>query len=220
LHRPSAHSILAVELALTTQNATRRRSIMRWVSWLLAVPPAILLALAAAALPAPKKDPAGTALVMGQLRLVFATWDINGDGYLDKQELAKAFRGADAKAYERPKDGSSTSAPDFAKYPDHALLIELDVNGDGRISKDEFEAWARDYAVALKHQEQAQKKIATAEHKLLTLSKNSSKMTPKELATEQKTLENELKKEQEALKKLSKVYDKQFQQAMKQGTKK
>jgi Ca2+-binding EF-hand superfamily protein len=193
---------------------------MRWVSWLCALAPAVLLALPAGhATAAPKKDPAGTALIMGQLRLVFATWDLNGDGYLDRHELAKAFRGAEAKPYHRPKEGVD-SPPDFAKYPDYALLIELDVNGDGRISKDEFESWARDYAVALKHQEQAQKKIATAEHKLTTLSKNSSKMTPKELAAEQKAIEADLKKEQEALKKLSKVYDKHFQQAMKQGTKK
>ncbi len=194
---------------------------MRWVSWLCALASAALFALPPIghAMAAPKKDPAGTSLVMGQLRLVFATWDANGDGYLDRFELARAFRGADAKPYEKPKDGSS-SPPDFARYPDHALLIELDVNGDGRISKDEFESWARDYAVALKHQEQALKKIATTEHKLTTLSKNSAKMTARELAAEQKALESELKREQEALKKLSKVYDKQFQQAMKQGTKK
>src|SRR5205823_646095 len=38
-------------------------------------------------------DPPRTAQYMNQLRLVFDTWDVNKDGYLDKKELAVAFRG-------------------------------------------------------------------------------------------------------------------------------
>ncbi len=174
---------------------------------------------------APKKDPAGTAVLMGQLRLLFDTWDLNNDGYLDKQELAKAFRGSDAKPYEKPAAGSTTGSakPDLSKYPDHVLLVELDVNSDGKISKAEFENWARDYAVSLKHQEQALKRLNTAEHKLATVNKNSGKLPPNELAAELKAAEEGLKKEQEAYKKLvneEKAYDKHVQQAMKKSAKK
>ena len=128
---------------------------------------------------APKKDPAGTAVYMGQLRLLFDTWDLNSDGYLDKHELAKAFRGPDAKPYEKPAGGTAENAkPDLSKYPDHVLLVELDVNGDGKISKVEFENWARDFAVSLKHREQALKRVTTAEHKVASVTKNSSKLRP------------------------------------------
>jgi hypothetical protein len=55
------------------------------------------------------KDPPGTGMYMDQFRLLFDKWDLNGDGYLDKDELAKAFRGPNAKPFDfvaPSKDGS------------------------------------------------------------------------------------------------------------------
>src|ERR1019366_7885224 len=89
-----------------------------------------------------KADPAGTGTYMSKLRQLFEKWDVNGDDYLDKEELAKAFRGADAKPYdfkkskdsdkdavkEEPtdapkdaKDATPAKKPDSKKYPDYSF---------------------------------------------------------------------------------------------------
>jgi Ca2+-binding EF-hand superfamily protein len=94
------------------------------------------------------KDPAGTTLIMGQLRLMFEVWDKNKDGYLDPGELAKAFRGANARPHNG--DGKTPSNKLATKYPDYQFLIELDQDHDGKISLREFEDWARSYAKELK----------------------------------------------------------------------
>jgi hypothetical protein len=97
--------------------------------------------------PRKRKDYAGTSLIMGDLRVLFAKWDANHDGYLDPLELASAFRGSNAPAY-RP--AIPAGQVDFSKYPDYQFLIRLDQNHDGKISQDEYEDWAREYARELK----------------------------------------------------------------------
>jgi hypothetical protein len=173
-------------------------------------------------------DVPSAAAVKGQLRLLFKTWDLNDDGFLDKAELAKAFRGPKAKPYDAPapakpeeardKDGKDkdakekdakevkdkdakekapatardpkTGKPEFAKFPDYAFLIEVDADGDGRISRKEFETWARGYSSDLRQQLRAEEHLLQAEAKLqkVTSSKSVADMK-KEQADARKLLE-------------------------------
>ena len=127
------------------------------------------------------KDPKGTSLYMGQLRALFDAWDTNKDGYLDKEELAVAFRGAGARPYDYKKESSekdrdadkdsekdkgTKKAPNYSRYPDYNFLVQLDVDRDQKISRDEFTAWARDYAVQLKKQAAEQKKLQDLQRRL------------------------------------------------------
>ena len=62
----------------------------------------------------------------------FTKWDKNKDGFLDAEELTKAFRGPNAKVIE-DKAGAKDA------HPDHAFLAAWDADKDGKISKAEFD---------------------------------------------------------------------------------
>jgi hypothetical protein len=233
---------------------------MRALSWnvrsLLLVTVTSLFAAAPVVAQTTKRDPAGTGPIMTQLRGLFFSWDLDKDGYLDKNEMAKAFRGPSAKAYDyqaaskgesdvdkkdlsvtgtrtvglmgstqgcgpllsassllapKPDKGESSQSdakktakqPDYSSYPDYQFLTQLDTNGDGQVSKSEFDNWARGYAVQVKHLNDAAKRIARLETRL-----NSKLKT-----TERQKVETELKQEQDELKKLNdlqKSFEKQL----------
>jgi Ca2+-binding EF-hand superfamily protein len=185
-------------------------------------------------------DPPGTGPYMDQLRLQFAAWDLNSDGNLDKEELAKAFRGPDAKPYDYkkpssdksistdttkdpPKDSTSkdsskdpakTDKTDYSQYPDYLFLTMLDKDGDGQISRSEFLAWGRDYAVQLKTQADQEAKVLAMEAKLLTQKPNTN---------EYKKLVSELDHERAAFNKMKnevKAEIHEFEKMMKQQQKK
>jgi hypothetical protein len=184
---------------------------------------------------------------MTQLRSLFSSWDLDKDGYLDKDELAKAFRGPNARAYDykapaknddtngdrkdrlvtgtrvvglmgstqgcgpllsatavlAPKPDKDETAldnpkkspkqPDYSRYPDYQFLTQLDTDGDGKVSKSEFETWARGYAAQLKQVNDQAKRVARAEARL------SGKLN----ATQRQKVEGELRHEQEELRKLN-----------------
>jgi Ca2+-binding EF-hand superfamily protein len=151
-----------------------------------------------------RRDPAGLTVQMGRFRSLFAEWDLNNDGYLDKAELAKGFRGANAKAYA-PAPGSSASHKSIAaKYPDHEFLIELDQDHDGKVSRAEFMDWARSYLKAPSHAKQSQAKINQKEKQLKSnLSAEEKKKVTDELKAEKQALA-EQKKELKFLQTLEK----------------
>ena len=184
-------------------------------------------------------DPPGTSGIMAQYRAWFAAVDTNKDGFLDKEELAVAFRGARAKPFDyvpppkEPKDGkdkdekdkdakdkdekdkpakdkdekdkdekdrsekdksSSTKPdkkPDYSRYPDYNFLVQLDVNNDEMISKEEFDNWARDLAVQIKNQLETQQRMLSLQNQL----QGGTKLKP----DQRRRLEAELKREQQQM---------------------
>ena len=64
----------------------------------------------------------------------FAKWDRNKDGFLDAEELAKAYRGPNAKAVVEKPGVKDTTA-------DHLFLTKWDANKDGKLSQAEYEKY-------------------------------------------------------------------------------
>jgi hypothetical protein len=123
---------------------------------------------------AKKKDPPGTETNLAILRAWFARYS-NDKNEIGKVEAAKAF--GYSKPYDVPagpvlktptgkpkdddKDSSETAPksdkPDkstYANRPDFLFIAALDTDGDGKVSKEEFDTWAHDYAVQLALSEQ------------------------------------------------------------------
>jgi HEAT repeat protein len=104
-------------------------------------------------------EPVAVATHTGEAALIqstFADWflaaDTNKDGFLDKEELARAMRGPAAKPYDYrlPNQSPKQFGPvDFAMYPDYAFLYRVGRN-DGRISRHQFERWAYSYAEVMR----------------------------------------------------------------------
>jgi hypothetical protein len=102
---------------------------------------------------APQKDPRGEE----QLHTLFRSWDLNNDGFLERGELAKHFRGPKAVSQEGGMyDDKGNATPLYyqarTKYPDLIFLWSLDKDHDDRISWPEFEQYGLTYANALKQQ--------------------------------------------------------------------
>jgi hypothetical protein len=99
-----------------------------------------------------------------QLRMVFDSIDRDKDGYLDKTELAHAFRGPTAKPAPdiEPADDDEKKPvkmnPNTPVYTDAVFLHTYDDNKDGKLSFDEFEDAGVGYSNQVKKGlEQAQK---------------------------------------------------------------
>lgn len=153
--------------------------------------------------------------VVGQLRLLFADWDTNDDGYLDKKELAKGFRGKDAKPYDhtpsagkdKTRNRSKTKA-EYKKYPDYLFLVQLDEDGDKKISRKEWEKWAKGYATDLKNYFQTEERLQKAQARFAAAKTASSRRRAQ-------TYLQRYQKELLDLQKLQNAYQKQVIKALK-----
>lgn len=133
----------------------------------------------------PRHDP----LVEAKLRVDFARVDLNKDGFLDAEELAKSFRGA--KAVPPPPleyDDTGNIKPGTGldkKFADQTYLYALDKDFDGRISWPEFEEYGEAYAAAIRGQQldqqrqqalylQAQRNIAASQLRRSSYSRSNS----------------------------------------------
>jgi hypothetical protein len=102
--------------------------------------------------------------VINDLEALFRSWDENKDGYADATELARAFRGEDARPHQPGKStgasdpdkddrsaakkapasaGKNRPAPVRKKYPDYDFLLRWDQDRDDRISLDEYAEMVR-----------------------------------------------------------------------------
>jgi hypothetical protein len=124
-----------------------------------------------------KNDPAGTGPMMGQLRALFAEWDQNQDGFLEREEVVVGFRDL-AKRPDPRRSGkaSKKAAKGGAKTPEAEFLARVDLNGDGIVNRDEYLNWAREYAVLQKNVVAAGKRVAKTEARLLTNLKATSRI--------------------------------------------
>jgi Ca2+-binding EF-hand superfamily protein len=128
----------------------------------------------------------GSSYQLGQLRLLFDSWDLNRDGFVDRAELAKAFRGPHA----RPYTGAAPASRVADRYPDFAFMLQVDRDKDGKISADEFEAWAKGYLQELRKIRSTQRRVAQLEKKLATETNAAEKkQLAAELADQRKYLE-------------------------------
>jgi hypothetical protein len=96
-------------------------------------------------------------LTDAQLRLLFDKYDLNKDGYLDADELARAFRGRNAKpmphfALHDLKGKTYPITQDLRRYPDEIFLRATDTDFDGRVSWPEYKAYGEAYATVLRQE--------------------------------------------------------------------
>ncbi len=140
-------------------------STWRWLIGLAAVLPA---GLAAA-------GPSGgsTAQVEAQLKALFDKADLNHDGYLDKEELAKGFRGPRATPptgglYDDKGRPTQLYSQAQSKYPDLAFLWAVDKDGDNSVS------WAEYRTSGLEGYAAQQKKLQAMQRALQAAAKQAS----------------------------------------------
>jgi hypothetical protein len=175
------------------------------------------------------KAPDRTNYYLKQLHARFRDWDANGDKTLDKGELARAFRGKQAKPYDQlarkvavPQPAPPTPAtppsrprirltsvlltslpesampvqlaavqmltdnparpmpalppavpaqtvtigPTLAAVPDYQLVLLADKNGDGKLSKAEYDGWAKQYAHQLARHDELETDVKQTEARL------------------------------------------------------
>src|SRR5262249_48596604 len=94
--------------------------------------------------------------------------DTDKDADKDKEKDAdkdKVDKDAD-KEKDPGKESSKSGDKTYDDYPDYQFLKALDKDGDEKISRKEWDAWAKDYVTGMKPILDAQRRIEQAERKL------------------------------------------------------
>lgn len=106
-----------------------------------------------------------------QLYKRFTDWDENQDDSLDKAELAKGFRGPAAKPSGYDKDADPNSLADYQ------FLVLVNKNKDDKLSRKEFESWAKKYAKLIEDIDEANEAHAKAVDRLRSAKTARSKQS-------------------------------------------
>ena len=137
----------------------------------------------------PRLDHTGPeAEIHARLRDWFLAVDLNRDGFLDKEELARALRGPNARAYDFTPDGKPArhfGPRDFDMYPDYAFLSRLDRQNIGRISRAEFDLWAYQHVEFLKKDAEERHRLAEVQRRLMEKGLSAAVRHQQELAMRQ-----------------------------------
>lgn len=112
-----------------------------------------------------------------QLRTLFNRYDLNKDGFLDAEEVAKAYRGPTAKPAPQPGFDSKGNfvAPASSsgyKYPDQVFMLAADRNGDNRVSWDEYDVYGESIVLRAKNQAQAMRAAYARAQRNLAVRRN------------------------------------------------
>jgi hypothetical protein len=166
---------------------------------------------------APQTKTSATQQYQQQLGSRFTSWDLNGDGYLDKEELAKAIRGKDARPYDAADPRSQVYTLTLVSLPQPAMVVQstvadrlqqadpkkysqlsdyqylmlVDTNADKKISQKEFDTWAKGYARALASRDTALKSLQTAQTRLAKAKSAASKLSAQQAVTRANTSVNQ-----------------------------
>lgn len=140
-----------------------------------------------------KKDPPGVDAITTPMKAWFKK-AAGKDGTMDKNDAARAFgftRTYDAgpeitspgtkptttskeesentetpsTAKQPTKGGDDKPDKKYANRPDYMFMFTVDKDKDGKVTEEEFDAWAHDYAVKYLQMVEAEKKAAEAELK-------------------------------------------------------
>src|SRR5207237_9653651 len=76
---------------------------------------------------------------------------------------------------DKQNSDKTNKTPDYKTYPDYLFLIQLDENGDKRISRKEWETWAKAYGTELKNFVKVQEQVQKAQARYNNATTSSSK---------------------------------------------
>ncbi len=164
-------------------------SVPKWLAsiWI------VLLALSGQAA-GPALNSSQMAQAEPRLRALFDKADLNRDGFLDRDELARSYRGPNAKSPEGGMyDDKGHLTPLVyqarTKYPDLVFLWAVDKDGDNRVSWAEYRQFGLDdYAAKLKQQQALQVAIQSATRQA---TRNRGRTAPRQQAQNVRNLQRQ-----------------------------
>jgi hypothetical protein len=105
----------------------------------------------------------------------------------DREKSSKNSTEKDKASKAKPE-----KKPDYSRYADYKFLVQLDSDNDEQISREEYLHWARDLAVQLKQQADAQQKALELQARL---QRDANRIKP----ADRRRVENDLRRERERM---------------------